>query len=364
MKVKVLFLHKHFNQSGGVERVHQNLAHALEQTGGAPVFYVMNGYGYSEKGFTALVQKFTAYRNDENKGFLSNLKDIKQLTKNYDFDIIISATEKANLTAFIFKLINPKIKVIYTRHCAFDVSDQKLPPFAIKALYSMFALNGQIVAVSNALKKQIQQSLLWNKKRVHFVPNAVISEDIYKKSLEKNPEHIEKPYFIAVGRLVEQKGFDILLQAYAKALNIITKLPTLVILGEGEDSQTLQNQAKSLNISHKVIFAGFTSNPYAPIKNACCFILSSRHEGMPTVMIESLALNTPVIAFDCPTGPAEILNDQNGYLVDHLNIEALSKAILAYKKLPHDALEQWVENFRFTAVAKKYISISGVNTNE
>lgn len=365
MSVKVLFLHKCFVQGGGVERVHQNLSLALQKASVESTFYVMDGYGKSETGFKALSTKFNAHRCEKHKGFLQNLKDIKRLVKENNIDLIISATEKANLAAFLSKLINPKTKVIYTRHCAFDVSDQKLPPFAIKALYSLFATNGQVVAVSDTLKQQIQQSLLFNKNKVHFIPNAVIHEEIYQKAEEPLPIDFDTPYFIAVGRLVEQKGFDILINAYSNALKANKELPPLKILGEGEDNEALKNQSEALKISDKIHFAGFTTNPYAPIKNAICFILSSRHEGMPTVMIEALALKTPVIAFDCPTGPAEIIKQgKNGMLIEYLNEEALTKAILQYQTLPHTDLNKEVQNFTFSAVAKKYLSVSGVHINE
>lgn len=365
MTVKVLFLHKCFIQSGGVERVHQNLAIALKQVNVDAMFYVMNGHYDSQKGFDALSERFNAIRCEGKRSLLQHLKNIKRIVSENNITVMISATEQANLVAFLSKLLMPRLRVVYTRHCAFDVSDQRLPPFAIKALYSLFSTNGHIVAVSEALKRQIKQSMVFNKDKVHFIPNAVIHDDIYERANDPEVTRFAEPYFIAVGRLVEQKGFDILLPAYAQALAKDKTLPILVILGEGEGREALETQAGELRLSDKVVFAGFTTNPYAPIKHACCFILSSRHEGMPTALIESLALGTPAIAFDCPTGPAEIINHgENGLLVEHLNMQALADAMLEHSTLAKDSFEAGVEHFTFSNVASDYLNLCRANAHE
>jgi glycosyltransferase involved in cell wall biosynthesis len=356
MKTNILFLHKCFAAGGGIERVHQNLGSAFTEKRVKHCFYVLNGFGRSDAAFTELKKGNTALRAKESANFLTKLHSLFKVIKENRVTSIIAATETANLSAFLCKIRFPSLRVVYTRHCAFDVSDQKLTPWAIKLLYSLYLLNGNVVAVSKALKQQIHASVFWGKSKIHFVPNAVISEKTHALANCDSSIEDKGKYFIAVGRLVEQKGFDLLLQAYADALNENETLPRLVIAGAGDEEQKLRALAATLGISKVVDFIGFTSNPYSLIKSACAFVLSSRHEGMPTVLVEAMALRTPVIAFDCPTGPNElIVNGKNGTLVPYLDLEQLKNALLSYEYLPQENLSETVEHFKFSEVASNYL---------
>ena len=354
----ILFLHKCFVLGGGIERVHQNLAHAIARQNVAPYFFVLNAEGDSESGYASLQSTFRTGRAPVNASFSGKVNAVFAWIKDNEIDFIIAATEQANTVAFLCKLRLPKLQIIYTRHCAFDVSDQKLPAWAIKLLYSFYALNGKIVCVSKALQTQLQNAILHNKARVHFVPNAVVDESLYEKAEQNSDNWQCVDYFIAVGRLVEQKGFDLLISAYAQALAQDPQLPDLAIVGEGEDKHQLSQLINQLGVQDKVILTGFTHNPYYPIKHAKALILSSRHEGMPTVLIEAIALDTPVIAFDCPTGPGEIVvSGKNGQLVSHLQVGELAQAILAYRDLPTHHIRQYVDHFEYANVAKAYLSL-------
>jgi glycosyltransferase involved in cell wall biosynthesis len=352
----ILFLHKCFILGGGVERVHQNLASALREKDHHPFFYVHDSAGESVEGFTLLESKFTVGSPSTTSSTVKKIHYLLNYISTNEIDVIIAATETANLLALICAFLRPHITVIFTRHCAFDVSDQKLPPWVIKCLYSLYVLKGLGVAVSGNLKQTIKNSVVWRKERIHFIPNSVVSQHIFEMAVHNSDARPAKDYFCAVGRLVEQKGFDLLLEAYAKAKLQQADLPHLVIVGSGDDLQALQCQSETLNIGQYVEFSGFTNNPYYIIKHAQAFVLSSRHEGMPTVLVEAMALNTPVIAFDCPTGPAElIVNRHNGLLVDNQNIEQLTLAILNYKSLLGKCISESVESFKYGNVAKNYM---------
>jgi glycosyltransferase involved in cell wall biosynthesis len=349
-------------KGGGIERVHQNLADAFSEQGIKSSFFVWSGFAESEEGFALLQEQHSATRPSETASFMSKLNALFATIKSQNISAIIAATETANLVALFCKVRFPKLRVVYTRHCAFDVSDQKLPPWAIKLLYSLYLVNGNVVGVSEALKKQIVASVVWGKNKVHAIPNAVISNKMIELSTRDPNLDMEDEYFIAIGRLVEQKGFDLLLQAYKLALIQNNKLPKLVIAGEGEDEQQLKTQAEELDISHLVHFIGFVSNPYCLIKSAKAFVLSSRHEGMPTVLVEAMALNTPVIAFDCPTGPNELITDgKNGFLIEHLNVTKLADALCDYSSLPRKDLNETVEHFSYPSVARNYAKLCGVS---
>ena len=358
---KVLFIHKFFTVGGGIERVHKNLSTALNAHNVKSAFYVHDKTGESNEGFSILQSEYEAYAADSDSGFLSKLNFLFELISDHNVNVLIAATETANMLALVCKVRFPRLSVIYTRHCSFDVSDQKLAPWAIKLLYALYSMtNGNIVAVSEALKEQIQETLLFGKNKVSFIPNAVLQPAIKDLAAQKQSVKLPGRYFCSVGRLVEQKGFDLLLEAYAKALSKNDSLPELVIVGAGDDLNKLVDQARRLNITDRVHFTGFTRNPYCIIKEAEAFILSSRHEGMPTVLVEAMYLNTPVIAFDCPTGPRElIINNETGFLVNAMDTSALANAICNYSALKSKPIAQNVNHFSYDSVASAYISKFG-----
>ena len=136
------------------------------------------------------------------------------------------------------------------------------------------------------------------------------------------------PHLLALGRLTRQKGFDLLLDAFAgvRAAGVPAEL---TIVGEGEEQGTLQLQAERLGITDAVRFAGFQGNPPAYYGHADVFVLSSRYEGMPNAVLEALACGCPVVAFDCPHGVREIVRDGvNGLLVPPEDVPALRDALV------------------------------------
>ena len=355
---KVLFLHKWFSLSGGVERVHQNLSIALAGEGISSEFYVYDIKGNKKAGYDNLVETKKATHPNQSDGFLKKLGHLFAHIKAQDIDVIIAATETANILAAFCAIRFPKLSVVYTRHCAFDVSDQKLSPAKIKLLYNFYSLTGgAIVTVSGSLRQELLRNIKLGRKHVEFIPNAVVDEQVIAKSLTNTDEFESSEYFCAVGRLVEQKGFDMLIQAYAQARQANNNLPKLIIVGIGDLLDELTHLAESLNIKEYVQFYGFTENPYYIIRNAQAFILSSRHEGMPTALVEAMYLNTPVIAFDCPTGPSELIeNGINGFLVETNNVDKLADAISHYEQLRGKDIAHSVSAFEYQSVARRYIN--------
>jgi glycosyltransferase involved in cell wall biosynthesis len=113
------------------------------------------------------------------------------------------------------------------------------------------------------------------------------------------------PHVVAMGRLQRQKAYDVLLQAFPTVLKAFPGA-TLAILGEGPLERQLKEQAARLGADQAVSFLGFQENPWPYIKHANLFVLSSRFEGLPNVLLEASALGVPVVATDCPGGVREI----------------------------------------------------------
>ena len=138
----------------------------------------------------------------------------------------------------------------------------------------------------------------------------------------------------------------------------------LVIVGDGELRPELEAQAKRLRIEDKVLFVGTQGNPFPYLAGAKFLTLSSRTEAFPMVLIEALALQCPVVATDCPTGPREIVRDgENGLLVDNENVEAFSKALdqLYYDEallalFKENAIPS-IQHLTGDAIAKEWLSL-------
>lgn len=165
-----------------------------------------------------------------------------------------------------------------------------------------------------------------------------------------NPSRIENKVLLAVGRHSEQKGFDLLLKAWAKSK---PQGWLLTIVGDGKLKEDNIDLAEKLGISDSVIFKPSTPNIVEEFQNASCFVLSSRYEGLVLVLIEAKTMGLPSICFDCPNSPREVIRHGiDGWLVPSENIDALAKEIelrlkdidtlrLAGEKARIDALKRY-----------------------
>lgn len=218
------------------------------------------------------------------------------------------------------------------------------------------------------LAEGIKQDLITNfqqpSQKLHVIPNPVDLEAAARKAKEPPPhDWLANPdccTIVTVGRLHPQKGHDILLRAFAKLHKTKQNL-RLIIVGTGADRKLLQAMAQQLGIDKAVAFVGFQPNPYAFMAHADLFVLASRYEGFGIVLAEALAVDTPAVATDCPSGPADILkNGAAGLLCPTEDPAALAAAI--EQSLSNPARQQemaeigkkHVQQFSETAVAAQY----------
>ena len=200
-----------------------------------------------------------------------------------------------------------------------------------KFLYKIFLnLSDQVIVNSYALKKELDGKF---KIKSYAIYNPLNKKNIKKKSKEKikinffKGNHLK---LITIGRLVDQKDHLTIL----KSINLIKKHNIkLLIIGNGNKKKLLNQYIKEKKLSSKIKLIPFQKNPYKYLSLADIFILSSKFEGLPNVLLEAQCLKKYIISTDCPTGPREILLDgKAGDLIPIGNFKKLSSRVKKFKK--------------------------------
>jgi glycosyltransferase involved in cell wall biosynthesis len=222
----------------------------------------------------------------------------------------------------------------------------------------------RIVAVSEGAADDLAQQFQLSRDLVTVIYNPVTTPQLFEKASEPVEdewfEQYRGPWIVAVGRLSKQKDFANLIDAFSCARTEIDC--KLLILGEGEDRPALEHLIRRLGIESHCCMPGFVDNPYKYLSRAALFVLSSAWEGLPTVLIEALALGVPVVSTDCKSGPREILRDgQFGFLVPPSNPEALSAAIITALRNPISVSGHAVDRFVSSVASKQYESLLAVS---
>ena len=198
------------------------------------------------------------------------------------------------------------------------------------------------------------------------ISNPVNLAEVYKMYDESLA--IDFKYIIAIGQYESNiKQFDKLILSYANSV-LKDKQIHLVIVGKG-DSSDLEKVAKECNVVDFVHFLGYQNNPFKYLKNALFLVLSSKNEGLPNVILESLACGIPVVSFDCPCGPRQtISNFENGILVENQNLEKLTQAMNVfvedekiYQYCKENAKES-VTPFLLDTIGKQWLDLMQINT--
>lgn len=168
-----------------------------------------------------------------------------------------------------------------------------------------------------------------------------------------------RPAVIAVGRLAPQKGFDLLLPAFA-AFRARHAEATLTILGEGPQRAEIERQADTLDLAGCVRMPGRSEAVLAEIERADLFVSSSRYEGFSNAMLEAMALGVPVVATDCPGATRDLIEDgETGFLADAIEADAIGAAMLRAIEGDHEMIgqrgrEHVARNFEKAAIVRKY----------
>lgn len=219
-----------------------------------------------------------------------------------------------------------------------------------------------VVAVSRGVAEDLQRVAALPSSLVHVIPNPVITAGFTSLAAKPVPHPWfndgGEPVIVSVGRLTLQKDFTTLIRAFAL---VRKQIPCrLVILGEGGSRSELTRLAHRLGVGNAVDLPGFAVNPYAYLNKAACFVLSSIWEGSPNALSEALALGTPTVATDCPSGPAEILTGSlRPFLVPMRAAETMADAIRQALTLPPPpaVLRGAVQEYTAEASSKRYLNV-------
>jgi glycosyltransferase involved in cell wall biosynthesis len=178
-----------------------------------------------------------------------------------------------------------------------------------------------------AMRREAEQYFAGRSTTIVDLPNVFALEDIRRRA-DAEVALPPMPFIVCSARLDDgQKDHRTLLRAYALVRARGAAVGDLVLLGDGPARATLEALAAELGIARFVHFLGFCSNPFPYVRAADMLILSSRYEGLPMVIAEAMALGTPVIATDCPTGPRDLLGDGAGLLVTPGDVDGMADAI-------------------------------------
>ncbi len=251
-------------------------------------------------------------------------KRLARLISREQPDRIFSFMESANFPAVLAALLcgceRNLIVSVRNDPRAFPWFHRWLMPFFYRTAH-------RVVAVSRGVADRLHYMGI-ARRNLSVIQNPVDRNMLQRRAVEPIPAGVigKQEFILGVGRLDHQKGFDRLIEAFAQ-LHSSSKLK-LVILGEGPERPSLERQVSALGLESHVSLLGAVENPFQFYRRAHCFVLSSRYEGCPNVLLEAMALECPVIAFNCDYGPSEIIIDgSNGLLVDEGDVAGLASAI-------------------------------------
>jgi glycosyltransferase involved in cell wall biosynthesis len=284
-------------------------------------------------------------------------------------DAMLSAMSHANVIALIARRLArvPTRLVVSERASLAGVRDhyKGLGHRLIRGLMRLtYPSADAVTVVARAMADDVAVGLGVERSRIHAIYNPVVTPALVHAALE-TPGHSwfsdgGPPVILSVGRLSAEKDFPTLIKAFA---TLCKQRPArLIILGEGEDRSLLEKQVQELGLEADVALPGFAANPYAYMRQAGLFVLSSRFEGLPGVLIQAMACGTPVVSTNCPTGPDEILeNGRWGRLVPVGDVTALTVAMVeTMAEANHPDVIRRAADFGEGQAVTRYLEVMGV----
>ena len=341
--------------SGGAGKFIITLANALKR-----VYSEVHIIVYSDNIDYVIPEGIHFYLLKQNGQVIDGKKKIVQALKDKideigKVDLLMSNSSPAN--RLMSMLSHPNIY-----HCVHSAETKSYKGFVgffkkrwRKVKYKKLYSHKNLITVSKGLEAYILESIQAKPKSIQTIYNPFDFEEIRCLAKESVNEIPDFPYLIHVGRLdMVSKRHDILLNAYKQA-DIPYKL---VLLGDGDDKVKIETLIQELGLQSKILFHGYTDNPYVWLKHAELLVFSSDFEGFGRVLAESLIVGTPVVSTDCPSGPSEILTGiLKEFLVPPGDVNALALKIQQALQQYPDIEEIDMAWLRDDVIAKQYIAL-------
>lgn len=326
-KNKLLFVLPNF-LAGGAERVTINIIRQIDKNLFDISLLVIKSQGEYKNLIPEYVEIIDLNKSKTVYSFVPFFKAIRRIKP----DIIFSSLNRTNILTLLSKFFYKESKIVI-REPNMPSKELENLPFMTRVLtQKLYRLANLVIAQTDEMRNEIIEYFDGlGEKDVITIHNPI--DKMYINRMMKDNEspylHLSKKtkVVITVGSLIRRKGLDVLLKAFQKSL-LKDDNKILYILGKGIEENTLKEQTKQLGISEKVVFHGFEQNPFIYLKFADLFVLSSRLEGLPNVVLESLYVKTPVVITNCvPYVSNLVLESKMGKVVDIDNIDNMSEEI-------------------------------------
>jgi glycosyltransferase involved in cell wall biosynthesis len=328
--MRILIVINNISAIGGTERVTSHVANLLAQKG--YIVDILSIHQRSSSTFFSVdknIGQLSLYPNEISlmKSLIPASFKLYRIAKKYD--VVIFSDTQMSLLSGLITLIS-KTKVIAWEHFNSTIVTR----FGSRWFgRKMAAWLSDLVVVLTEQDQTSWQAKYWIKNSIKVIPNPSAI-----KIKEKAVNEIRTSTVISVGRYTDQKGFDLLVQSWAAIDEDIRQSWQLKIIGpNGSAKPDLMKKIKELALNN-VTLADTCADMATEYDNADIYVMSSRYEGFGLTLIEAMSSGLPVVAFDCPMGPGEIIDKQYGVIVEQGNITALSDAIsklIIDKKLRH-----------------------------
>ena len=350
-------------RGGGVQRMMLNLANNFIERG----FEVDLLVSKAEGPYVSQIPSQVRMIDFQSARLIGSLPRLISYLKRYQPLVLFSAMNSPNLLAIWagqLSRADTPIVISVRNQFSYELHNyQKLRYKLIPTLTKYFyPWADEIIAISQGVALDLADVTGLSLDRIKVIYNPVVFPELGKKGQElvTHPWFFESavPIILGVGRLTKQKDFPTLIRAFALVRQ--TRLARLVILGEGEERSSLEALVRDLNLDDDVSLPGFINNPYAYMKKANVFVLSSAWEGFGNVLVEAMACGTTVISTDCPSGPREILAEgKYGKLVPVKDSVALARAILESLENPinSDILRSRASEFTVERISDRYLQL-------
>lgn len=325
-------------RGGGAERVAVLLANGLADAGDMVTIACLRAIGPNA---AAISNRVELVDLNCSRTALS-LKALRRLFSTRKPDIILSHMTHMNVVTILAALLcGIANRCIAVEHNHFDLNLKLIRQRTVRAAYSIarfvYRWAAAIICVSDGVAETLERCTGLSKRSIVVIHNPIVRDDLQELSA-KVADHpffaqSDYPVVLGVGKLLPQKDFDSFLKAIASLSGV--REVRAVILGEGAERPKLEKLRNDTGLKEIVDFPGYCENPYAFMAAADIFLLSSRWEGFPTVLVEALAVGQRIISTDCPSGPREILLDgMLGRLVPVGDYSAMAEAIDAALRAP------------------------------